>query len=145
MTDPTTTASAVDPFAGLDTQAAGLDGGPLEPGQTAAQPQPEVSTAEVLEQVIAPGFALLAPAWDVSAPECAELAKVYGALIDKYFPGGVGSIGVELSAALITLTILGPRLHLPRKIDSPQTDAGNTEKPPATPGIGDGIPNTAMA
>lgn len=98
-----------------------LGGMEAEAGQvTGAGPaanDDELPTADVLKLVIGPGFALLAPNWNISPSEVEQLATVYGALVDKYFPGGVGKLGPEISAALITVAILAPRLGKPRKIE----------------------------
>lgn len=59
----------------------------------------------------------MAPAWNVSAAEVEQLADCYALLLDKYFPGGVGQVGPELGAALVTLAVIGPRWSLPRRIE----------------------------
>ena len=82
------------------------------------QPEaPEVETAEVLYMVIHPLFNVMAPAWNIQEVESRQLAEVYGALLDKYWPDSAALMGVELSAALTTLAILGPRLGKPRKFE----------------------------
>ncbi len=115
--------------------------GPEPPpnGVPAPEPPPEIKTAELVAQVLGPGFALLAPAWRVSQDEIEALSEAYGAVIDKYFPAGLGAFGVEISAALATLAVIGPRLAMPRKAAPPpaqasldQADPGQV--PPAQPG-----------
>ena len=42
-------------------------------------------------------------------------------MIEKYFPGGAGTFGIELSALLITGAIIAPRLKKPRKYEDKST------------------------
>lgn len=144
MTDDTSTTTSIpggDPFAGLDNDACAIDNAaPDSNGQTAA---PRIDTAEVLEQVIAPACAICAPAWAIQADEVKQLASSYAGLIDKYFPGGVGEIGPELGAALVTLAVFGPRWSLPRKAEPRRDPSAPADQPAAA--IPDGVPNVGMA
>lgn len=86
-------------------------------GSTAADHPPssnEPTTGEVLTALLLPTFKFLAPAWEVADGECALLGEAYGAVIDKYLPGL--DVGVELSAALATLAVFGPRWGKPAKV-----------------------------
>lgn len=84
-------------------------------------------TSELLLPVISMAAAGLAPAWKVEPVECEQLAEVYGDLVDKYWPAGVGSFGPELTAAMVTAAVFMPRIGTPRY--PPRRDAG--EMPPA--------------
>lgn len=71
--------------------------------------------AEVMAMILGPGFEMLAPAWKVTKPEIDLLSEAYAALIEKYFPGGLTTFGVEINAALVTIAIIAPRMKMPRK------------------------------
>ncbi|MCW8917476.1 MAG: hypothetical protein OQL08_01465 [Gammaproteobacteria bacterium] len=92
-------------------------------------PPPGPSTAEVLGQVIGPACAILAPGWQIQPEEVEQLSISYAAVVDKYWPGGV-NLGPEISAALITVAIFGPRLGMPRRLPPPQPDKKQQERPP---------------
>ncbi|MBT3041992.1 MAG: hypothetical protein KME67_03950 [Candidatus Thiodiazotropha sp. (ex Codakia orbicularis)] len=101
-------------FNRLEAEAGGVTTGPnqpIHPGST------EPPTSEIIEPILQMGFAVLAPAWQVSDPECKELAKCYGALIDKYFPEGMGQYGVEITAVMTTAAVILPRMKIPRKLE----------------------------
>ncbi|NKF52785.1 hypothetical protein G3R49_19700 [Shewanella sp. WXL01] len=114
--------------------------GSLEPESVYANPEhapaaPHVSGAEIIAPVVQLGCALLAPNWDIQPEEQQALADSYGALIDKYFPDGAGSFGVELNALLITGAIVTPRLGKPRRIEKDidtTREAANDDTPSQT-------------
>lgn len=85
------------------------------PDQDAA---PDMTTAKVLTELLKPTFRLLAPNWEVTDDECAMLGAAYGAVVDKYFPDL--DLGVELTAALVTLAVFGPRWGKPAKVPKPK-------------------------
>ena len=88
-----------------------------------AQPEPEIMPmAELIRPTLRMVFDKAAPAWRVSDAEVKGLADVYGALIDKYFPGGVGRWGLELSALMLTFAVLGPRWGTPTH-EAPKEEA----------------------
>ncbi|OBU24959.1 hypothetical protein C0Z01_14185 [Photobacterium kishitanii] len=62
-------------------------------------------------------FSVVAPNWGVSADECNALAECYSTVIDKYFPDAGDSYGVEISALLMTVGVIGSRVmqNIPRK------------------------------
>jgi len=89
---------------------------------------PPVPTDRLLCPLIVFLFSTAAPNWKVSDTECAQLAKAYAAVLDKYFPDGVLSQwGVELNALLLTVAIVGPRVNIPT------TAAPKKSEAPATP------------
>lgn len=77
----------------------------------------EMSGAELLAPLVSLAFGLLAPNWNVAAEEQQAIAESYGALVDKYYPEGAGTFGVELNALILTAAIVGPRLGTPRKLE----------------------------
>lgn len=89
----------------------------------------EPTTAEVLTALLVPTFRFMAPAWEVTDGECALLGDAYGAVLDKYLPDF--NVGVELSAALATLAVFGPRWGKPTKATPKKEQAPPRE---ATPG-----------
>ncbi len=82
-----------------------------------AAPAKESETAEVLALVMAPAFDVIAPNWNISKSEVKTLSEAYGAVIDKYFPDALNGFGVELTAVIMTLAIVAPRMHKPRKLE----------------------------
>lgn len=92
--------------------------GEPEPEQKA----PEISTREMLAPVIHSAFQILAPNWEVKEKESGQLATVWGAVLDKYFPDGVmNNFGLEIAAVTTTAMIVLPRMRKPRK-EKPKTD-----------------------
>ena len=79
--------------------------------------------AVLLESVLGPGFALLAPNWGVQPEEIKTLSGVYGQLLAKYWPEPA-DFGPEIAAAVVTVAMFGPRLRVPRKVE-PQKTEGN--------------------
>lgn len=98
------------------------------PGDPAAPPaEPDVPTAELVAMILGPAFAIVAPNWNVRESEIDQLGKAYGAVLDKYFPDGLGNYGAELTAVFCTLAIVAPRrgkpLRAPEKEPVPVADA----------------------
>lgn len=85
--------------------------------QVQQQPDNTPATKDILEPVLAMGFGVLAPNWQVQPQEVEQLADVYAQLLDKYFPDGLGDYGVEISAVMVTGAIVLPRLKTPRKVE----------------------------
>jgi hypothetical protein len=114
-----------DEFAAI--QAALNETEPLTSNSEQYQPAEAVSVsgAELIFPVVGLACAVLAPSWNITTDEQQALADNYGAVIDKYFPEGAGSFGVELSALLVTGAILAPRLGTPRK---PEKETKTDEK-----------------
>lgn len=71
-------------------------------------------TQAALSLLLQPTFDLLCPNWNVQAAECNALAGAYAPVLVKYFPGGIGKMGPELTAVLVTAAIFGPRIGVPR-------------------------------
>lgn len=122
--------------AGLENEARAVEGEVItaaeqRAGATAEDQPPsnEPTTAEVLAALLIPTFKFMAPAWEVSDGECALLGDAYGAVLDKYLPDL--NVGVELSAALATLAVFGPRWGKPTKATPKKEQAPPRE---ATPG-----------
>lgn len=114
----------LDMLAGIGAQL-DADTTPADPNAPEPAPAPEViPTGEVLNMVLAPAFALLAPNWKITDSESRQLADVYGQVLDKWFPDLMSNVGPELAAALVTVAILGPRLGKPRKLEPPKAKPG---------------------
>lgn len=100
-----------------------------EPG-AAPQPElaePEMKTSELVQLVLGPAFALLAPNWKVKEAEIEQLSMAYGALLDKYFPDMQTAFGVEITAVLLTATVVAPRMAagVPRVLEPIDVKPGN--------------------
>lgn len=108
-------------FSQVAAMAAELEGIPQGQNHQTSDPgyQPveaaHITSAEILAPVVGLACDLLAPSWNIGPEEKQALAESYGALVDKYFPEGIGAVGVELNAFIITGAILAPRLGTPRK------------------------------
>ncbi len=114
-------AAAVDPVAELEQRAEALESEVAGEGDPGVAPEPEtasVPTEQILLPVISAAFAILAPAWQVSAGECRQLAQAWAVVVDKYFPDLPS--GPELQAVIITLAVVGPRLGKPRREPEPE-------------------------
>lgn len=114
-------------LAHLERNAGGPDaGGPSAMPGGAAYVDPERAEVEgLMIAVLTPAFAILAPNWQVQPPEVRELAQAYTPVMMKYFPDGIGEVGPELAAVLVTLTVLGGRLGTPRRVVVVQEEAAN--------------------
>lgn len=108
----------------LDALARELDA-QAQPTSPPAEPeQPAMPTSALIAPALAVVFRHAAPAWRVSDAEIASLSEAYGALIDKYFPGGVlNRWGIEVAALMATLAVLGPRWGTPTHEAPKQEDA----------------------
>lgn len=84
---------------------------PADPN--APPPPPDVPTGEVLLMLYRPLAAIVAPNWKLQDSECKALADAHAMVIDKYFPDGLGAMGPEISAVLVTVAILGVRFNKP--------------------------------
>lgn len=120
--------------ANLENEARAVEGEVITAAEqragAAAEDQPtsnEPTTGEVLTALLIPTFKIMAPAWEVTDGECAMLGEAYGAVLDKYLPDL--SIGVELSAALATLAVFGPRWGKPTKV-APKKEQAPREASP---------------
>ncbi|MAA87927.1 MAG: hypothetical protein CME39_09770 [Haliea sp.] len=93
-------------------------GAPGAPAAPEPEPDPLAEYQELLEPVLFLGFQVLAPNWEITAPEARQLSAGYAPVLAKYFPDGPGAIGPEVGAALLTVSILAPRLGKPRKAET---------------------------
>jgi len=106
---------------------------------------------EILQPLLWGGFAILAPAWNITAEETQQMAEAYEPLCAKYMPDGPGKWGPEIAAAFVTVHVLAPRLGKPRKLPSPDQEKGqegNQEAGQAhqgeKPGESQGKPQTTI-
>ena len=98
----------------IDGAQAFTDGDDGDPGAAPqAEVVQEVSTADVLYELLIPTFDLLAPAWEVKREEQRALADAYGTVLDKYFPAGITKWGAELNAIVVTVMVFYPRRGMP--------------------------------
>ena len=95
--------------------------------------QAETNSAEwktIFTQLLGPGFAILAPAWNVQKSEIEALSEAYAPVMAKYFPD-VSQVGPEISAALVTAAVIVPRLSMPRKVENKnEASPAEVEKQP---------------
>ena len=85
----------------------------------------------IIAEVTAPMAEKRGPHWKLAPHECSQLGHAYGAVIDKYFPSL--HAGPELTAVLISVTVLGPRVMKDLAAGKP---AGKTAAPePVDPDI----------
>lgn len=104
--------------------ALAIEAGPVEVEQPATEqqpPAPEVPAKALLQPLLALAFAKAAPAWKVTAAEVAELSEAWGALVDKWAPGGLlNKYGLEITALLVTVQVLAPRFGQPTQEPTPE-------------------------
>lgn len=144
-------------WAGLESEA-GPDTDPVAEHQAqqqrteqeaadAAKEAGEREYKEALEAILVPGFAVLAPNWNITGGDVETLAAAYAPLLQKYWPGGIEKVGPELGAAFATVAILGPRLRTPRKLPAPEAEEAPRQVSPSEPSEGDDVevPAAAMA
>lgn len=111
-------------LAHLERNAGGPEVG--GPASGAAYVDPAGADVEgLMIAVLTPAFAILAPNWQVQPPEVQQLAQAYTPVMLKYFPDGIGEVGPELAAVLVTLTVLGGRIGTPRRVVVVQEEAAN--------------------
>ncbi len=122
-----------DEWRALQMEAQVVDGETA--GATAPPGAP--SAAEMLRPLVDFGVDVFCPGWEVQDQERDHLANAYGALVEKYAPGGITTFSVELQAALVTAAIFGPRVAagMPRRPD--REDEGRNEETGEAPEGGD--------
>ena len=105
--------SRADEWRALQMEAQVVDGEVT--GSTAPPGAP--SAAEMLRPLVDFGVDVFCPGWEVQDQEREHLANAYGALVEKYAPGGITAFSVEMQAALVTAAIFGPRVAagMPRR------------------------------
>lgn len=106
-------------------EMAGETGPDSGQGPDGSDTGPEIDTAEFIEGIAAPMFAIMAP--DLLKPaEVKALAGAWAPVIDKYFPDL--NLGVELNAAIVTLAIVGPKVaaaKAEKKAEAERQEAGD--------------------
>jgi hypothetical protein len=111
-----------------DEAAALLDQIEDEPGQD--EPGQELATqipsADLIRPLVVLVCTAVVPAWKIGKAEQDTLAEAYGAVLDKYFPGGI-EMGPELGAVLVTAAIIMPRLGQPMRDPEPEPEPGQDE------------------
>lgn len=113
-------------LAHLERNAGGPDAAGGFAAGGAAYADPGAAEVEgLMVAVLTPAFAILAPNWQVQPPEVQQLAQAYTPVMLKYFPDGIGDVGPELAAVLVTLTVLGGRLGTPRRVVVVQEESAN--------------------
>lgn len=127
MTDETTQDSDIESefdWDKLDAQAAEIDNINLPSSEVKeTEPEPEVSSGELVAQAIQVTADLIAPNWQIQPQESEKLGVVYGALLDKYMPdSGIDKFGLEISALLVTGMIIKSRSGIPLRKPKPKDD-----------------------
>ena len=107
------------------------------------EPEPDLEWQEILHPLLWGGFAVLAPAWQVTAEECQQMADAYAPLCQKYMPDGPGKWGPEIGAAFVTVHVLAPRLGKPRKIEDARDSRDSASNDADTAGDSAGTNGTA--
>lgn len=102
--------------------------GPLPPDGNLAVIDPnQAEVVALLVAVLTPTFVIIAPNWQITPAEVQQLAQAYAPVILKYFPDGLGDVGPELAAALVTMTVLGSRIGTPRRLVPVKQEGGDAE------------------
>lgn len=97
-------------------------------------PEPTLETSALLMGAFSPIFDILAPNWGVEKEEKQALCEAYGAVIDKYFPDGIGGrFATELTALTVTGMIIAPRIGTPRKKPEKEVSEAPEKKPKPAP------------
>jgi len=115
-------------WANVVAEAADIDetDAPLTGGKPVNE-EMEISSAELMADVVQVTADVFAPNWDLQREESAQLGSVYGALLDKYMPdSGLDKYGLELSALMVTAMVLKSRAGIPLKKE--KEPAENSEK-----------------
>mgnify|MGYP000668628880 CR=1 FL=1 len=126
---PADQATSVEPGE-LDALEARATAEAAVPDPNAPKPEePAYTTEELLRDIGGPAFAIMAPNWHIHDSEkLPQLAKAYGAVIDKYFPDFQMAFGPEIACALVTITVFGPPVllkippHLPKPKPAPAAE-----------------------
>lgn len=83
----------------------------------------DIESAALVGQVVVVMGAVFAPNWKLTEKECMQLGEVYGALLDKYLPdSGLSRYGLELSALMVTASIMQSRAGIPPRLKPPSDD-----------------------
>lgn len=140
----TTDQAAVDELAALEREAdAALASAPadeLEPGGSppASSSVDELPLSDCIAAMLSISFNhLIAPRagdhWALNDGESKALGEAYGAVLDKYFPDL--TLGVEVTAILVTATVFGPRIAMQAQYTPKETrtDDDDQENPHAQP------------
>lgn len=90
-----------------------------------ASAQPEIPTDAFLEGMLTPAAEAFAPNWKLKPHEIKMLAKGTAAVLDYYWPKGVGSWGPWGMFLGACAAVIGPRIGTPMRLPEEPT-------PPAT-------------
>ena len=98
---------------------------------------PEISTGELMTQFLSVGFGLVAVRagehWVLSTDEAEIAGNAYGDVLDKYFPDLSGMGGVEVTAVMVTGSLMIPRMMANKPKET--TQENNDNQVAATGGI----------
>ena len=102
----------------------------VELEQEAARQSGSDEWRDIFAGLLGPGFAVLAPNWNIQTDEVKALADAYAPLMAKYFPDA-SQVGPEIGALFVTVAVIAPRLSTPRKIieEKPGPDSPGPGKP----------------
>lgn len=130
--DTPETQNAEQEWAVLAAQAKALDGEISPETQLIenpeAEPEIEISSGELMAQVIQVTADIAAPNWKIQQEESEQLGNVYGALLDKYLPdSGLNNFGLEISALLVTGMVLKSRAGIPLRKPESKKEEGEQD------------------
>lgn len=107
---------------------------------------PEIDTGEVIAQLLMPTFGLIAlkagAHWNLTPEEAQIAGNAYGEVVDKYFPDAGQSMGVEVTALIVTAGLVAPRLVMRETPPPPPQHAQEPTKEQSTVVDFQGIKNT---
>ena len=100
-----------------------------EEQQQAAREPKASDTPALLYPVFSGGFTMFMPNWDVTAPEVEALSDSGGALLDKYFPDGLGlgEFAKEFAFLTVVLGVWYKNKDQPFRVTEKTEGADNAE------------------
>lgn len=107
----------------LDTLVREAEGTATEQARGAEQAGP--TTGDLLFPLVDALFQILAPNWSVTQAESRQLADAYGIVLDKHFPDL--AMGPEMTAIVLTVAVVAPRLGTPRKAKADTAPGGKPD------------------
>ena len=114
-------AEAAAQFEQVETETEGAPGEVKnydQPGEGQEPPGPP--TSELLRPVVELVHVSLAPAWAILPEQKDAISQAYADVLDKYFPGGLGNFGPELTALMVTAAVVLPNMGQPRYQEPPE-------------------------
>ena len=79
----------------------------------------QIDPVDMFRDLLTPLSVIVVPNWKLTADEIDKLSFCYGSLLNKYFPDVGSALGLEFVTVMATLSIIGPRLMIPRIAPAP--------------------------